>query len=282
MNIRFLLLWFSFSLLGITSAFSTPQDSEILFMDGEEWDMLAKPIDIDSIHYYRFRNFLPEERNWNTANWNGYMGVWEIKNHQLYLQKVIIEMSENQKTEKKEVQGLESFFSDFKTDNGIFASWFSGKIRIGRGDVIRMGTGGFDRNYMEESILTIKDGVIIDRVSYHNSRKEGAGLTQIRDTLLAYFPWQKFPEIIEKRLIIFLSDFDLTADGRYVDSNVKIRLDKVMTEDQNHPIITTVKKQLREIYPWEVLYINGKYRPEYQRFTFPITIKRSSSQEDIR
>ena len=46
-----------------------------------------------------------------------------------------------------------------------------------------------------------------------------------------------------------------------------------MTEDQSHPIITAIKKKLKEIYPWEVLYINGKYRPEYQHFTFPIIIK---------
>jgi len=51
-----------------------------------------------------------------------------------------------------------------------------------------------------------------------------------------------------------------------------------MTEDQSHPIITAIKKKLKEIYPWEVLYINGKYRPEYQHFTFPIIIKSSNDE----
>lgn len=273
MNIKFLLLWISFSLLSITSAFSTSQDSEILFMDGVEWDLLAKPIDIDSIHYVRFRDFLPKERNWTTANWDGYTGIWEIKNNQLYLQKVIIEITENQNNEKKEVQGLASFFSDFTTEDGIFASWFSGKVRLGRGDVIRFGNGGFDRNYKEECILTIKDGAIIDKVFYHNNRKEGIKQIQIRDTIMTRLPCEKFPEIRGKRLIIFLSDFNLTADGHYIDSNVKIRLDKVLIENKNHPIIIAIRKLLKEIYPWEVLYINGKYRPEYPYFTFPVTIK---------
>lgn len=278
MNIKFLWCWCIFSLLSITSAFSTSQESEILFIDGVKWDMLAQPIDIDSIHNTKFREFLPKERHWTTANWDGYTGAWEIKNNQLYLQKVIIEISENHSTEKREVKGIDSFFSEYKTDDGIFASWFSGKVRLGRGDIIRFGAGGFDRNYMEECVLTIKDGVVTDKVFYHNSRKEGIKLLQIRDSLQAHFPWEKFPEISGKRHIIFLSDFDLSADGHYIDSNVKIRLDKVMTEDQSHPIITAIKKKLKEIYPWEVLYINGKYRPEYQHFTFPIIIKSSNDE----
>ena len=112
MNIKFLWCWCIFSLLSITSAFSTSQESEILFIDGVKWDMLAQPIDIDSIHNTKFREFLPKERHWTTANWDGYTGVWEIKNNQLYLQKVIIEISENHSTEKREVKGIDSFFSE--------------------------------------------------------------------------------------------------------------------------------------------------------------------------
>ena len=55
MNIKFLWCWCIFSLLSITSAFSTSQESEILFIDGVKWDMLAQPIDIDSIHKTKFR-----------------------------------------------------------------------------------------------------------------------------------------------------------------------------------------------------------------------------------
>ena len=60
MNIKFLWCWCIFSLLSITSAFSTSQESEILFIDGVKWDMLAQPIDIDSIHNTKFREFLPK------------------------------------------------------------------------------------------------------------------------------------------------------------------------------------------------------------------------------
>lgn len=57
---------------------------------------------------------MPKERHWTTANWDGYTGVWEIKNNQLYLQKVIIEISENHSTEKREVKGIDSFLVNIK------------------------------------------------------------------------------------------------------------------------------------------------------------------------
>lgn len=281
MKIKTLLLWISFTMLNISSAFSTGQDSDILIMDSIKWDLLAKPIAIDSAHYFRFNNFLPKERSWNTGNWDGYTGEWEIKDGKLYLRKVIIKMLENQKYINHEVQGLETFFADYKTNNGILASWFSGKIRLGRGDVIRLGDMGFDRNYKEESVLTIEDGVIVKKAFYHNNRKEGLSLIQIAKIIPERMSWKQFPELDEKRLIAFFSHFELSADGHYINSKIKVGLDGVYIEDENHPIIIAIKELLKKIYPWEVLYINDKYRPAITRFTFPIKIMSISAKEQI-
>lgn len=47
-----------------------------------------------------------------------------------------------------------------------------------------------------------------------------------------------------------------------------------MINDGNHPLALALKETLKSIYPWEVLFINGKYTMEYRNFTMTL-------QEDI-
>lgn len=43
-----------------------------------------------------------------------------------------------------------------------------------------------------------------------------------------------------------------------------------MINDGNHPLALALKETLKSIYPWEVLFINGKYTMEYRCFTMPL------------
>lgn len=43
-----------------------------------------------------------------------------------------------------------------------------------------------------------------------------------------------------------------------------------MINDGNHPLALAFKETLKSIYPWEVLFINGKYTGEYRNFTMPL------------
>lgn len=51
--------------------------SDVIYIDGEKWELMEKPINADSILYARLMNFLPKNHCVTTANWEGYTAFWE-------------------------------------------------------------------------------------------------------------------------------------------------------------------------------------------------------------
>ena len=65
----------------------------------------------------------------------------------------------------------------------------------------------------------------------------------------------------------------MTEDGHFVDCNVRfifLRSSREKIDGRNHPLALALKETLKSIYPWEVLFINGKYTVEYRNFTMPL------------
>ena len=128
-----------------------------------------------------------------------------------------------------------------------------------------------------EQILTVRNGKMLETRTYHNYRRAGLNLTKANREIVRRFPWERFPEYREERIRFSLSDFQLTADGHFIDCDVRfiyLRTSREMINDGNHPLALALKETLKSIYPWEVLFINGKYTGEYRNFTMTL-------QEDI-
>lgn len=53
-----------------------------------------------------------------------------------------------------------------------------------------------------------------------------------------------------------------------------------MINDGNHSLALALKETLKSIYPWEVLFINGKYTSEYRNFTMTLQEKTRSDEGD--
>ena len=65
----------------------------------------------------------------------------------------------------------------------------------------------------------------------------------------------------------------MTEDGHFVDCDVRfiyLRSSRKMINDGNHPLALAFKETLKSIYPWEVLFINGKYTSEYRNLTITL------------
>lgn len=67
---------------------ATGSSADAVYIDGEEWSLLAKPLEADSAISARLYAFLPENRKWTTANYGGYDAVWEMVGDSLYLKGV--------------------------------------------------------------------------------------------------------------------------------------------------------------------------------------------------
>lgn len=75
----------------------------------------------------------------------------------------------------------------------------------------------------------------------------------------------------------------MTEDGHFVDCDVRLiylRSSREKIDGKNHPLALAFKETLKSIYPWEVLFINGKYTGEYQNFVMSLLEKTRPDEGD--
>ena len=189
---------------------------------------------------------------------------------------------------------LRSVLGEYYTEHGIYAGWYSREnLIIGRGELVTYVHGGYLRNHVEELVVTIKNGRITHQEHWHNKKvMEGwslseGGLTktgiQIRDS----FPYDQFPELDTVLVIVHVSNVSLTPDGHFEDCDVIFTRGrgKQWEEDPNHPIVVALKETMRKMFPWEVLYLHGKYticsptEGNGNRFTLPLVNRQQKKPE---
>ena len=165
------------------------------------------------------------------------------------------EISKQESTRVYEVKELQPIFATYCWTGTIQARRFSGKLRTGKGDWVRYVHDGFDRNMETEQILTVRNGKVLETRTYHNYRRAGLNLTKAYGEIVRRFPWERFPEYREEQIRFSLSDFQLTADGHFIDCDVRfiyLRTSREMINDGNHPLALALKETLKSIYPWNI------------------------------
>lgn len=260
---------------------------------------MASPLYNDSLISNRIDKILPnaKDRRCSTGNWDGFVGYWEIVDSCLYLKKVVVDMWNEHKRESYELvydaDTLRTVLEEYYTEHGILAGWFSHeKLIIGRGELVTYIHGGYFRNHEEELVVTIKNGRITHQEHWFNKKVvEGwsiseAGLSKAGREIINTFPYDQFPELDTVLVIVHVNNVSLTPDGHFEDCDVIFTRGrgKQWEEDPNHPIIVALKETMRKMYPWEVLYLHGKYticsptEGNGNRFTLPLSKRRRTKE----
>lgn len=136
---------------------------ESVLYKGEEVDMFVEPL---------YKYFCA----WQNIEEPTYQAKWEIREEKLYLTELEFEGVEELINEIKDYN-LTFFFSGQKE---VFASWFSGEIKIPRGKSVRdfecfefqlAYSGPFGFNFLSERelILTFEEGLLIEEKEIDNS-----------------------------------------------------------------------------------------------------------------
>lgn len=116
----------------------TAQVHELLILDGTKTSMaFCPPLPKDNPRLIELKG----DQGLNTACWRGYQGSWEIKDGKLFL------------------TGIRG---KYQLSDGvpIFASWFTGTIRVPIGDILRYVHGGFATVYEQEMNIEIQNGFV--------------------------------------------------------------------------------------------------------------------------
>ncbi len=142
---------------------ATGQDGDIIYIDGTRWVLLGRPICVDSLLYHDLRVVLPPERSITTANWDGFIAYWSIKQNVLYLDSIRCEHYDSD-TKDYTVNRISSdtllhVFKKHVMGNLIVGSWLTKDIRVAKGKLIYYQHMGFERNYEEEQIISIDKGI---------------------------------------------------------------------------------------------------------------------------
>lgn len=263
---------------------ATGLSCDVIQIKGENWFLMARPIETDSTLYARLKEFIPKDHCMTTANWDGYTAFWEIKDEYLYLQR--IEVCVYDKANKKkstlifDSDKLESIFAPYYEEGKICARWVSGKIRAGQGGLIRYEHSAFDRNMEIEQVMKLKSGKVLQSDIYHNYKKDGLNLMHARDEIVKRFPWEQFPEYRGQYLVFSMREFRMTEDGHLLDVDVDLHESKSEEIRGNKDsLIKAFKETLKSIYPWETYYINGEYTIGYSRMTIPIKEKKTTTSQ---
>lgn len=128
----------------------TIQGPEALRYENESLWMDSTPLE----DYFLITGNRPPFRSQHTANRRGYVGSWEILGHRLYL----VDLSG--RLQNGSEVALKALFPNFGTR--VFAHWFSGRLRVLKGEIVRHEIASIGRHSME-FILRVEQGVIVDK-----------------------------------------------------------------------------------------------------------------------
>ncbi|MBO4814685.1 MAG: hypothetical protein J5523_06990 [Muribaculaceae bacterium] len=264
-------------LLSAFSAGATGQTGDIIYIDGEKWVLLDKPIVHDSVIHHEILAALPEDRTTSTANWDGYTAVWSIKDNKLVLDSVKYRIYH-----KDNGQNTSHFLSKFSLENIIknagyepfVASWYNGTMRVAKGERIYYEHSGFMRNYETELHLKFEKGEVVDKTLYNNKiLVDGFTITGnlIEDMKMIkeLFPVNpnEYPELKGKKIGVSIKDIKVDAEGNLIDYILEVHVaDKHYAKFQQ--LEDEINNMVKAIKPWKTLLINGEIRAEYKSIVF--------------
>ncbi|GJG27357.1 hypothetical protein PRRU23_10570 [Segatella bryantii] len=243
---------------------ATGQDGDIIYIDGTRWELLGRPICVDSLLYHDLRAVLPSERSILTSNWDGFTGYWSIKQNVLYLDSIRTVHSDS---DTKDYMGscipAATLFRVFKkhvAGDCIVGSWLTKNIRVAKGKVINYQHIGFERNYEDEQIISIDKGVVTGKKVYHNYVIDGFSFDKVKDNaeLRRLFPIhvEQYPELANaKRIVFCINKARVNSQGNLVECEVK-----VLNPSDNQQLGTEMEGLLKAYHPWKVSFINGEFR----------------------
>lgn len=189
---------------------ATGQEADIIYYEGHQYDLLARPILQNDKLVKQIYAYAGNDLSYTTANWEGIMGYWSIDGGQLVLDSVGY-CSKGDRYALLDRKSFRKIFKPYRLRHRVVASWVSGEIRLGAGKVILYEHNAFVRNYEGEMIIDVKEGNIVSYKTFRNRVFPGLTLEDVvqKDSIEKHIPMDDIPELQGKRVVVKVS---LTAN----------------------------------------------------------------------
>jgi len=273
-----LVLLLLFMLLSM-SAFATGQACDIIYIDGQRWLLMGRPVDADSVLYHSLQARLPKETVESTDNWDGFIGHWSLVGQHLILDSVTVDVDRDGKEVEIALHDkiMRRVFKKYYAGGHIEASWFTGKLRLGQGREIYYEHMAWVRNYERERLLTVENGIVInDQIFDNHIVVEGFDIDTLkwsdeRERFLEGFrpKMAEYPALDTINTLYFIVyDMAIDSTGRLIDA--KIRWLAASGIEPITELQLAFKTYLMDIYPWRLWTINGELRPRVTTWSVPL------------
>lgn len=268
---------------------ATGQEGDIIYIDGEQWELLGKPVYADSVLSRELKEALPKGCGYTTSNWAGYTAYWSIQQEQLCLDSIQYEIynadPKKSRTECLPSDTLHRVFSKYIDGKRIVATWFNGDIRLAKGKMIYYVHSGYERNYENERIITLDHGKVCEMKDFQNyfvegfsfdrsssGRWPGKNMQQMTNVKLhEVFPLhiENYPELADVKQIVFsVKRARVDAQGHLVECEVRVLRPKDV--ECSPRLAAEMAEAMKAYHPWLVSYINGEFRGYgIQGYSFP-------------
>jgi len=147
----------------------TSQTRERLLYKGQDYGMATEPLE----QYLKTRNDIHINNGIiDTGCRRGYVGSWEIRDNRLFLiglKGIGEEIDERVTFPEKRKIDLNYIFPN---EERVFASWFSGHIRLEIGELLKYVHLGYESIHEKDLVLTLENGVIVHEEEFDNSNVE--------------------------------------------------------------------------------------------------------------
>lgn len=148
----------------------TAQHREKLRYNGNIYHLAVEPL-YPYLEKKKIR-FVPD----SSACWRGYYGWWSIEDEKLYLTNLIAyvpRQTDEQTDARRALFNSEKVGLDylFPNQDKVFAEWFSGKLRIPHGKMLRYVHQGYASIYEKELFLKIEKGKLVSSYVIDNKKR---------------------------------------------------------------------------------------------------------------
>jgi len=152
-------------------AFATYQSADKLIYNNSEYSLYSNPLEM----YFKSKNIKEHKFNCKaymvifetcierSSNWRGYIASWVIEDDVLYLKKI--------KNLSRESINLAEMFGNKYKHKKVEARWYSGKLKISNGALLKSISMGYGSIYEEDIFLEIKFGKVTGKRVVDNTKK---------------------------------------------------------------------------------------------------------------
>lgn len=165
----FLLLTVCFCSFSV-SVKATGQAGELIIIGRDTLQMLSSPLERDSILARKVQE-RRTNKGFSTGLWRGYIGLWRLEEGKLYLEK-LLEADWEKRQSSWQTINTDGIFDAYQENGRTLAGWYSGDIRVVKGEQVSYQHIGFARHYEYETIYTLHQGVVTSQKEIRNSLRK--------------------------------------------------------------------------------------------------------------